>query len=62
MRNKEETQKEFLRLKAEGEAIKKEVEDDKTLTDLDVTPKMDKEMARIIKAYDEERSNKFKII
>lgn len=51
MRNKEERQKDFLLLKAEGEAIKKEIKSNDELKDLEVTPDMDKKMAELINTF-----------
>lgn len=51
MRNTEERKKEFLLLKAEGEAIKKEIKSNEELKDLEVTPAMDKKMAKLINTF-----------
>jgi len=55
MRNGNKRSGDFLRLQAEGEEIKREVEGDEALWDLEVTPEMDREMEQLIKIYEREK-------
>jgi len=52
MRNEDKGAEDYLRLKAEAEAIKKEVESNEKLKNLEVTTDMDNEMRRLIEVYE----------
>jgi len=58
MRNGNKRSGDFLRLQAEGEEIKKEVEGDEALRALEVTPEMDREMEQLIQIYEREKERR----